>query len=109
MWQVFLSHKKFQEAREASRSSAQRNKVLVVEADYCFEQGDYVTAAQIYAQSPRSFEEVALKLVRVGNREALIKFLIEKLRSMRENAKIQRTLICTWLTELFLDQLNQLK
>ena len=32
--------------------------MLVVEADYCFEQGDYVTAAQIYAQSPRSFEEV---------------------------------------------------
>jgi len=81
----------------------------VVEADYCFEQGDYVTAAQIYAQSPRSFEEVALKFVRVGHTEALIKFLTEKLRSMRENAKIQRTLICTWLTELLLDQLDQLK
>ena len=33
-------------------------QVLVVEADYRFEQGDYVAAAQIYAQSPRSFEEV---------------------------------------------------
>ena len=32
---------------------------------------------------------------------------IEKLRCMRENAHMQRTLICTWLTELFLDKLNR--
>eukprot|EP00658_Telonema_sp_P-2_P068297 TRINITY_DN5723_c0_g1_i10.p1 TRINITY_DN5723_c0_g1~~TRINITY_DN5723_c0_g1_i10.p1 ORF type:complete len:969 (-),score=176.47 TRINITY_DN5723_c0_g1_i10:301-3207(-) len=109
MWRIFLGHKKFRAAKEACRSSAQRDKVLVVEADYRFEHGDYVAAAQIYAQSPRPFEEVALKFIQIGHREALIKFLTEKLRPMRENAKIQRTLICTWLTELFLDELNQAK
>eukprot|EP00656_Telonema_subtile_P001802 TRINITY_DN1077_c0_g1_i10.p1 TRINITY_DN1077_c0_g1~~TRINITY_DN1077_c0_g1_i10.p1 ORF type:complete len:717 (-),score=192.85 TRINITY_DN1077_c0_g1_i10:160-2310(-) len=109
MWKVFLNHKKFRAAKEACRSSAQRNKVLVVEADWNFERGEYMTAAQIYAQSPRSFEEVALKFVRIGHTGALIRFLTEKLRPMRENAKIQRTIICTWLTELFLNELNQLK
>ena len=44
-------------------------------------------------------------------RDALMTFLTEKLGGMREGSKahMQRTLICTWLTELYLDKLNSLK
>ena len=38
------------------------HQVLSVEADYRFEHGEYVAAAQIYAQSPRSFEEASRDL-----------------------------------------------
>lgn len=36
-------------------------------------------------------------------------FLSEKLSCMKQSARMQRTLLCTWLTELHLDKLNSLE
>ena len=36
-------------------------------------------------------------------------FLVEKLRCMPTRAHMQRTLLCTWLLELFLDKLSELE
>jgi hypothetical protein len=61
-------------------------------------------------QTSRSFEEVALRFVHREARNALRVFLLTRLQ--RTDAKkdlTQRVMLCTWLTELFLDQLNQLK
>jgi len=109
MWKVYLAQRQFKAAKDICAQSAHVNKVLMVEADYRFECGAYEEAAQIYAQSPKSFEEVALKFVKIKERDALMTFLGEKLGCMKKSAHMQRTLICTWLTELYLDKLNTLK
>jgi len=62
-------------------------------------------AAEIYAQTNKSFEEVTLKFTMKQQIAALKVFLTNKLDALRPSAKPQRTALCTWLTELMLQQL----
>ena len=62
------------------------------------------------ARAHRSFEEVALRFVQRKATDALRVFLMTRLeRTDAKREVTQRVMLCTWLTELFLDQLNQLK
>ena len=43
----------------------------------------YLESAEMYAQTQNSFEEVALKFIRLDDKDALRKFLHKKLESLR--------------------------
>ena len=61
-------------------------------------------------QTSRSFEEVALRFVHREARDALRVFLLTRLQRTDPKKDIsQRVMLCTWLTELFLNQLNQVR
>ena len=63
-------------------------------------------AAELFAQqSFSSFEEVALQFVELDQEEALKTFLLKKIENIAPRDKTQRTMICTWLTEIFLHEL----
>lgn len=87
-------------------------------------------AAEMYAKTNLSFEEVALKFINAGEVQGLKVFLLSKLHTLPNEvrapqavaesceppltpapptqAKTQRSILCTWLLELYLNQVNQL-
>lgn len=43
-----------------------------------------------------------------GSRSALKTYLLHKLDSLPPQKKAQRSLLCTWLTEIYLDKINDM-
>ncbi|KAI9918450.1 hypothetical protein PsorP6_012182 [Peronosclerospora sorghi] len=73
-------------------------RVLTAQEDNLFEKGDFDCAAVIYAKTTRSFEEVALKFLEKETRD-----------SLSSEEKTQKTVLCSWIVEIFLDKFNALK
>ena len=61
-----------------------------------------------YAQTSLSLEEISLMLMENGCRGALKTYLLRKLDLLPTQKKAQRTLLCTWLTEIYLDEINDM-
>lgn len=106
MWRLYLAEKSFETSLEFCNTSSQRDTVLTAQAEHFFEAGDFEMAAKIFAQTNKSFEEVVLLFVNRNQRAALKTFLMQKLLTLRPSLRPQRTLLCTWLTEIQLEQLN---
>lgn len=110
VWQMFLDKNNFEKAKfYAEDNPANMDKVLTGEADCCFQEGQYEESANIYAQTYKSFEEVALKFIQLEQKDALKIFLRKKMDGLKPQDKTQLTMIVTWLIEVFLNQLGQLK
>ena len=112
VWQLYLERAKnrgegggeFATALEFCKTPAQKDQVLTAQAEHLFAQGDFELAAQYFARTRLSFEAVALRFVDREQRGALKVFLLQKLKGLRPHDKTQITIICTWLTELYLDR-----
>ncbi len=63
-------------------------------------------AATYYAKTRLPFEQIALKFVSINERDALSEYLQEKLKTLRSSDVTQKTLLCTWLVEIYLDRIN---
>lgn len=76
------------------QTATQRDKVLSAQAHAFFEEKRYFQAAQCYTQCSVSFEEVVLKFLDVGERDALRSYLISRLERTRKTVSrdILRTL-----------------
>ena len=57
---------------------------MSAQAQAFFNEGRYFQAAQCYAQCSLSFEEVTLKFLDVGERDALRSYLISRLERTRK-------------------------
>ena len=80
-------------------------KVKGMYADYLFASGRSIEAAEAYVRSEKSFEEITLKLM--SNREALQRYIEAKLKLLPSEMRSQRTLLATWLLEIYLDNINE--
>ncbi|KAF4321788.1 hypothetical protein BBO99_00000674 [Phytophthora kernoviae] len=117
VWKLFLSKavlgngddRDFEQALGVCRNGWERQRVLTAQADKLFDKGDFDRAAVIYAKTTRSFEEVALKFLEKETRDSLLLFLLQKLKSLGNEEKTQKTVLCSWIVELFLDKFNVLK
>lgn len=142
-WKLYLQQGKFELALDYCDTDQQEERVNNAKADYLFEQGSFEAAAKIYADTGRSFEEVALKFVNISTgaavpsattlppvgaggmspislerltpalqteaRTALKAYLLAKLATLAPTELTQQLMICTWLTEIFLDTINRLQ
>ncbi|CCI41742.1 unnamed protein product [Albugo candida] len=99
----------FEKALSKCRNGFERQQVLTAQADKCFERDEFERAAVLYAKTYRSFEEVALKFLEKDTRDALRIFLAQKLKTLDPDEKTQKTVLCSWIVELFLDKFNVLK
>jgi hypothetical protein len=159
-WKLYLAEGKFELALEYTDTDQQVERVNNAKADFLFEQGAFEAAAKIYAETGRSFEEVALKFVNISSglpvplattlglpkesaltsgknaaskdpaaaalvspislarttpqlqaeaRSALKAYLMAKLVTLEPSELTQQVMICTWLTEIFLDNINRLQ
>eukprot|EP00163_Fabomonas_tropica_P023207 TRINITY_DN40509_c0_g1_i1.p1 TRINITY_DN40509_c0_g1~~TRINITY_DN40509_c0_g1_i1.p1 ORF type:complete len:911 (+),score=256.88 TRINITY_DN40509_c0_g1_i1:23-2734(+) len=109
VWKLYLEKGAFETALGYCNDAGQRDKVLTAQADHYFQHGQYELAATFYAKTQKLFEEVTLRFVSQNERDALKTYLLHKMDSLRRQDATQLTLICTWLTEIYLDKLNQLK
>lgn len=80
--------------------------VLTQQATKCFQDKKYDMAATFYAKTSMSFEEITLKFVSQDEPEALRMYLSNKLDNISEQDETQLTLLCTWLVEIYMDNIN---
>lgn len=66
------------------QTASDRDHVMSAQARAYFEEGRYFQAAQCYAQCSVSFEEVTLKFLDAGERDALRSYLISRLERTRK-------------------------
>lgn len=114
--QIQLSSDYFEIAQDLVKDDAKkRDMVLIAKADFMFKMKNYDQAAKTYAITTKSFEEVAIAFHNAGQRDALRKFLFQKLKILSYNQAdekkdlTQLNCLCVWLTELYLDKMNQLQ
>ena len=62
--------------------------------------------ARYYALTQLSLEEITLQFMEQKARPALKRYLLLKLGNLSIKQKAQRTLLGTWLTEIYLDEIN---
>ena len=110
VWQIYLDQNQFSFAKQYCQDNrANLDKVLTKEAEHLFASRKYLDSARIYAETQTSFEEVALKFISLEDKDALKQFLMHKLNTLKSSEKMQITMIVAWLTEIWLNQLGQLK
>lgn len=117
VWKLFLNKavagngddRDFEHALSVCRTAAERQHVFTAQADKYFDRDEFDRAAVVYAKTNRSFEEVALKFLEKETRDSLLLFLLQKLKSLGSDDKTQKTVLCSWIVELFLDKFNVLK
>ncbi len=112
VWEMYLAKGLYEPALQYCKNPAQKDKVWTTQADYYYNTNNYRLAAVYYAKTQKSFEEVTLKFIASNEQNALKTYLTHKLENLKSNTKTkdltQMTLIATWLTEIYLDKLNQL-
>ncbi|CAG8446869.1 13007_t:CDS:10, partial [Dentiscutata heterogama] len=106
VWKLYLEKQQFDNALLYCKNPAQRDEVLITQADHYFSQGRFLLSANYYAQSTVPFEEVALKFVERDERDALRNYLLIKLEKLRRSDLTQKTMIATWLVEIYLSKIN---
>ncbi|XP_055900557.1 vacuolar protein sorting-associated protein 18 homolog isoform X1 [Biomphalaria glabrata] len=110
VWQMYLEKNEFELAKEYCKDNPMHmDKVLTKQADYLFANGKYTESAALFALTQNSFEEIALKLIKLPKKDALKMFLEKKISALRPQDKAQMTMLVTWMIELFLNQLGELK
>ncbi|KAG9067424.1 hypothetical protein KI688_012207 [Linnemannia hyalina] len=109
VWTLYLEKKQYDLALQYTKNPVQKDRVVTLQANHNFSQGRYMLSAKYYAQSTVAFEEVALKFVERDERDALRSYLLAKVDKLRKGDITQKTIICTWLVEIYLSKMNQLE
>ena len=109
VWKIYLQRSNYDLAKRFAKTQTQRDTVLAAEADAYFAAGRFIPSAQSYAQSSKPFEEVVLRFVDKGERDALRYYLVAKLERLKRTDIIQRMMLATWLVEIFLSKMNELE
>lgn len=108
IWKTFLENKHYEEALRLARDAYSRDVACVAYGDHCLEQKDYTKAAQLLGSSSKAFENVALSFMDAKEYTALQLYLTTKLKSLSKAAHLQRTMLASWIIELYMEKLNSL-
>lgn len=108
VWKVMLKAQNFEAALQYANNPSQKDTIATASGDYLISQGQYSEAASVYGKSSKPFEQVALAFIDKGEKDALRKYLMTKLSSMKASATMQRIMLTSWLTEIFMSKLNSL-
>jgi hypothetical protein len=109
-WRIYMDQGKFSLARQyADADPVALDAISCKEADDLFAAGKLEASAALYADTRRPFEEVALKFMDEDRRKALRVYLRNKLDGLNAMEKPQRVMLVTWLLELELNALGELR
>ncbi|PVF97591.1 hypothetical protein CPB86DRAFT_815453 [Serendipita vermifera] len=108
VWQIYMRRGEFDTALEYANAPPERDAVIAAQGDSFLSQGQYAKAAERFAQTSRSFEQVALALVDSGDRDALQFYLVARLGRTKKTDLTQRMMLATWLVEFYLSKYNDL-
>ncbi|KAI6031605.1 Pep3/Vps18/deep orange family-domain-containing protein [Pisolithus microcarpus] len=107
VWQIFLEQRKFDVALQYAKTTSQRYEVLSAHAKALFDEGRFFPAAQYYAQCTVPFEEVVLKYLDAGERDALRSYIFLRLERTKKTDLTQRMMLATWLVEFYLSKCDE--
>lgn len=108
IWKIMLANKDLDAAAKFASTPEQKDAVAVASGDHLVACSRFAEAAAVYGISTKPFEDVALAFIDHDQRDALRKYLLVKLSSLKKNETMQRILVASWLVELFMAKLNQL-
>ncbi|OSC99516.1 hypothetical protein PYCCODRAFT_1479848 [Trametes coccinea BRFM310] len=108
VWKIYLEKGAYDAALQYANNASQRDQIMSAQAKAFFKEGRYFQAAQCYAQCSVPFEEVTLKFLDAGERDALRSYLISRLERTRKTDLSQRMMLATWLVEFYLSKCNEL-
>ncbi|PCH33839.1 hypothetical protein WOLCODRAFT_130019 [Wolfiporia cocos MD-104 SS10] len=108
VWKIYLEKGKYDLALQYAKTATQRDHVMCAQARAFFDEGRYFPAAQCYSQCSVSFEEVALKFLDAGERDALRSYITSRLERTRKTDLSQRMMLATWLVEFYLSKCDEL-
>ncbi|TFY83521.1 hypothetical protein EWM64_g503 [Hericium alpestre] len=108
VWKIYKERGNFDIALKHAKTAGQRDSVISAQGHAFFNESRYFQAAQSYAQSSVTFEEVTLKFLDANERDALRSYLISRLERTRKTEYTQRMMLATWLVEFFLSKCNEL-
>ncbi|KAF2114957.1 Pep3/Vps18/deep orange family-domain-containing protein [Lophiotrema nucula] len=108
VWRIMLKAQRFDSASQYAKTSTQKDAVATASGDYLVGKGQYMEAAAVYGRSTKPFEQVALTFIDKGEHDALRKYLLTKLSTLKKSAIMQRIMVATWLVELYMAKLNTL-
>jgi len=108
VWRLHLEAGNFAAALSycSPTDMAQRDSVLTAQADHVFKEGQYELAATQFAKTKQPVEDVAIKFAVASQGGALKTFLLHKLDSVEESDTAQLTMLCIWLTDIYLHILS---
>jgi hypothetical protein len=105
-WRLYLQKRQYQQALKFARTDAEKSTILSAQGDELFEAKKYLESARVWGDAKRvNFEDVALRFVQVDEKEALCIFLSKRLAKIKGDG-MQQVLLTTWLTDLYLEQLE---
>ena len=108
VWKIMLNSQQFGLASQYAKTPPQKDAVAMASGDHLIAKGRYLEAANVYGKSSRPFEQVALTFIDHGEQDALRKYLSAKLATYKKSFIMQRTMIASWLIEIFMSKLNSL-
>ena len=108
VWRIMLKKQQFNLAAQYAHSPTQKDAVAMASGDYLISTGQYIEAAEIYGKSSQPFEQVALTMIDHGQHDALRYYLLAKINAYSKSYATQRTMIASWLIEIFMSKLNSL-
>lgn len=108
IWKIMLADQNFASAARFAKTPAQKDAVAVAHGDYLAAKGQRVEAAGIWGKSSKSFEEVALAFLDENDSDALRRYILTKLASIKKSSIMQRMIAAAWLVEIFMAKLNAL-
>ncbi|KKK14266.1 hypothetical protein ARAM_006038 [Aspergillus rambellii] len=108
VWKIFLQKEMFDQALQYAHTSAQKDAVATASGDFLASKGRYLEAAKVWGKSSKGFEEVCLTLIKRGEHDALRKYLLSQLSVYKKSSSMQRTMVASWLIEVFMTKLNSL-
>lgn len=109
IWRVLMRAQKFEDALQYANNSSQKDLVATASGDYLIGKEKYFEAASVYGKSSKPFEEVSLVFIEKQQKDALRQYLLTKLSTLPKSAIMQRTILTSWLTEVFMAKLNSLE
>ncbi|KIE00312.1 vacuolar protein sorting protein DigA, partial [Metarhizium majus ARSEF 297] len=108
IWQIMMKNRQFDSALQYARTQTQKETVAAGYGDYLAKKGHWTEAAVLYGRSNKPFEDVALSIIDNNQADALRQFLLTKLANTKKSATLQRTIVASWLVEVFMAKLNSL-
>ncbi|KAK4985772.1 tethering complex subunit [Elasticomyces elasticus] len=107
-WRIMLQRQQFGAASRFAKTAAQKDAVATASGDYLVNKGQFAEAAAVYGKSTKPFEQVALTFIDKGEQDALRKYLLMKLSMFKKPFIMQRIMLASWITELYMAKLNLL-
>ena len=108
VWKVMLKNQSFSMASQYAKKPEQKDAVAMASGDSLISKKQYLEAAKVYGKSSRPFEQVALVFIDNAQHDALRVYLLAKIATYERSMIMQRTMVASWLVEVFMSKLNSL-